>query len=209
MADEEEPGEYSRQLDIKHERFKALGGGTTVQDDLKALGLERMPLGECITDAHRRLVSELAAAGLSNQAIADILGISKERAQTLFKQEIGTGFELASATLARSLYRGGVAGDHQAAVQWLRYHNRSQWKAKNEFGGVGGKPIQVETEDKTGRDILAALLAGMSTDKSLKRKAVAKDRPSDGEIVNPELPRQRPKVDKVVKRVRKEDPDES
>jgi hypothetical protein len=203
MADEDEDGGYSARLDIKHERFKALGGGTTVQDDVKALGLERLPLGQQVTDAHRELVSHLAAAGLSNQSIADILGISKERTQHLFKREIGTGFELASATLARSLYWMGVSGDTQAAIQWLRYHNKSQWKAKQEFGGIDGKPIQVETEDKTGKEFLAALLQGMSTDKKLKRPA--KDAKREPSLV-PAVERGRKrKHGSVVKKVRAED----
>jgi hypothetical protein len=204
MADDkDDTGEYSRSLEIRHERFKALGGGNTIHDDLKALGLERLPLGEQITDAHRKLVLDLAAAGLSNQAVADILGISKERTQSLFTRELGIGFELASATLARSLYWGGVAGDHQASVQWLRYHNRSQWKAKQEFGGPNGGPIPVETEDKTARTIVEALIAGMSTDKNLKRPA--KERVKEEAKLTKEAPRLTKPSAKVVKRVRQED----
>jgi len=127
-ARESEGGIYSER-DLQLARFHALGGGRLLEEDIATA--TRISLGDLVTPKHREIVTKLAAAGLSNQAIADILEISKERTQELFKYELGTGFELASANLSHSLFLGGVAGNHAAAIAWLRNHNRSQWRTKD------------------------------------------------------------------------------
>jgi AraC-like DNA-binding protein len=165
MADE--PLDYNEELNLRHARFVALGGNTDIQTDLKQVGWNM--LKDQITDAHRKIVFDLAASGISNQDIADVMGISKERLQTLFKPELQSAYQLCHASLARSLYFLGISGDGRAAETWLKLHNRSKWATKTQLSGSeDGSPIK--TEDTGAKEVLQKLLAGMSTDKKLTRK---------------------------------------
>lgn len=166
MADQE-PRDYNEELNLRHERFKALGGGQDLQKDL--LDASKLnPLVDQVTEMHRKIVFDLAAGGLSNQDVADVMGISKERLQTLFKQEIASAYQLCHSSLARSLYYLGISGDGRAAADWLRLHNRSKWATKTLLSGSeDGAPIK--TEDSGAKEVLQKLLAGMSTDKKLTR----------------------------------------
>lgn len=165
MADESTPGGYLEALNLRHERFRALGGTQDIQADMSVLN----PIKDEITDLHRKIVFDLASAGLSNQDVADVMGISKERLQTLFDREVKTAYQLCHASLARSLYYMGVAGDEKAATNWLKHHNRSKWATKTQVSGTeGGEPIK--TEDTGSRDVLAKLIAGMSVATNLVRK---------------------------------------
>jgi hypothetical protein len=170
MADQDDapPRDYNEEMNLRHERFIALGGSTDIQQDLKKLGSERILLGDLVTDLHRKIVYDLAAGGLSNQDVADVMGISKERLQTLFDYEIKAAYQLCHSSLARSLYFMGIAGDGKAAADWLRLHNRSKWATKTQVSGLeDGAPIK--TEDAGARDLLNKLLSGMATDSKLKK----------------------------------------
>lgn len=170
MADQAatpEPTDYNEMMNLRHERFKALGGGQDIQKDILDLSKFNV-LADQITPMHRKIVFDLAAGGLSNQDVADVMGISKERLQTLFKQEIASAYQLCHSSLARSLYYLGISGDGRAAADWLRLHNRSKWATKTLLSGSeDGAPIK--TEDSGAKAVLEKLLAGMSTDKKLTR----------------------------------------
>jgi hypothetical protein len=175
MADQEEqpapPDEgamdYNELLNLRHARFRALGGGQDIQQDLKDASRQLL-LKDQVTDQHRKIVYDLAAGGLSNQDVADVMGISKERLQTLFDYEIKAAYQLCHSSLARSLYFLGIAGDGRAAADWLRLHNRSKWATKTLLSGSeDGAPIK--TEDSGSKTLLTKLLAGMATDKKLTR----------------------------------------
>jgi hypothetical protein len=174
MADEPdapEPGGIYTERDLQLARFHALGGGRLLEEDI---AIASPTIGELTTPLHRDIVKKLAAAGLSNQAIADILGISKERTQETFAYELGTGFELASANLSHSLFLAGVSGNHSASIAWLRNHNRSTWRTKdNNTGNQTQSPEGGEAKTASSRDFLGKILADMMTNKNLKGTSAA------------------------------------
>lgn len=164
----DEGSDYISERQRIAERFIALGGGRTIEMDLA-----RMPkLADLVTDQHRAMVKDLSASGLSNEAVARIMGISKERLQTLFEYELGTGYELAHATLARALFMKGAAGETQAATAWVRFHNRSQWADKKELTDKGAAQADAEVDKikEAGQDLLTSVLSAMSTDKQLFKR---------------------------------------
>jgi hypothetical protein len=156
--------------DIMRARFHALGGGKLLNEEIKKLP----PLADLVTDAHREMVYDLAASGLSNDAVARCMGISKERLQTLFAHEVETAYELAHATMARSLWINGAAGESGAALGWIRNHNRSNWASivKTEKTDKGAEQATAETDalKTAGADLLSAVLTAMSTDKKLFKR---------------------------------------
>lgn len=155
------------------QRFIALGGGASIDMDLA-----RMPkLADLVTDQHRAMVKDLVASGLSQDATARIMGISKERLQTLFEYEVGTGYEIAQASMARSLYVSGLAGNSKAASDWLRYHNRSQWSEKSQLSEEGAKQEGEAAEAAAAKSelFIAGLLAAISVDPTLYKKPGTKD----------------------------------
>lgn len=162
MADEDS---YIAERNVGMERFIALGGGEPIE-----LQVTKMTkLADGITQQHRDIVRDLAI-GMSHEHIALIMGISKERLQTLFAYELEIGFSLAEANLSRSVYLQGVAGNAAAAVNWLRYHKRSQWSDKKEMTDKGAK--QEEDRDvlvaKAANDVLIkALIEGIAGDTKL------------------------------------------
>lgn len=193
MAEHDEPQEDApeggiyTERDLMRARFHALGGGKLLLDELKKLP----PLADLVTDGHREMVYDLTASGLSNDAVARVMGISKERLQTLFDYEINTAYEISHATMARSLWVNGVAGDTGAALGWIRTHNRTNWgtvsKLEKTDKGAGQDAAEVDKLKEAGQDLLSAMLTSMSTDKKLfKRpkndklkpvKAVQSDKP--------------------------------
>jgi hypothetical protein len=192
---------YSEELNLKHLRFLALGGGSDIQMDMKAW----TPLSELITPLHRKIVFDLAASGISNQDVADVVGISKERLQTLFEQELKSAYQLCHASLARSLYFQGISGDGKAAEVWLKLHNRSKWATKTQVSGTEeGAPIK--TEDQGAKSLLNELLSGMLTSKKLKgaeKPAPKQLEKTDAKMLEAPAPRKSSKP-KVIKKVRQE-----
>lgn len=191
---------YSEELNLKHMRFLALGGATDLQMDMKAW----TPLKDLVTPLHRKIVFDLAASGISNQDVADVVGISKERLQTLFDVELKSAYQLCHASLARSLYYQGISGDGKAAADWLRLHNRSKWAAKTQLSGdADGAPIK--TEDSGAKSLLNELLSGMLTSKKLKgaEKPVPKMAESEAKLVL-EAPFRKSSKPRVIKKVRQE-----
>lgn len=188
IIEEAEPSEYMSERQLVAARFIALGGGSTIDMDLAT-----MPkLADLVTDQHRGLVNDMAAQGLSNAAIAQVMGISKERLQTLFEYELGTGFERAKASLARSAYWKGIAGDVPAMALWLRNHNRSDWastvKTEKTDKGAAQDDAEIEKVKTAGQDLLAAMLTGMSKDPTLFKKPKA-DKPRPIKVVESAKPK--------------------
>jgi hypothetical protein len=167
MADDDKESDYVRELNIQHERFLALGGGKDLQMEMKGW----TPLKDLVTDQHRKIVFDLAASGLSNEDVAIVMGISKERLQVLFEREIATAFQLCQASLSRSLYYQGIAGNEKASTNWLALHNRSKWAKKQQLSGdPDGAPIKTE-EVGSAREVLNKLLSGLATSKSMTGKS--------------------------------------
>lgn len=169
IPQDDEPSEYMNERQLVAARFIALGGGTTIDMDLA-----KMPkLADLITQQHRDMVKDLASY-LPNEMVARIMGISKERLQTLFETELETGFHLAKASLGRAAYLKGVAGDVQAMALWLRNHNRSDWAQKIEKTDKGQEQSTAETAAiaDAGRNLVNDLITAMSTSKDLFKRPV-------------------------------------
>lgn len=173
---EGEPESYNQKRMTRLERFRQLGGGKPIHEDVIAIGA--MPtLAVEITPKHRELVMELAATGMSQETAARILGISKERLQTLFDKEWDVGFDLASGDMQRTIRLNGKMGDSWSAVQWLRYHPRSKFSDKTERTDKGAeqdKDINAEAVKAANDALVAALISGIATDPKLKRPAEQK-----------------------------------
>jgi hypothetical protein len=171
--DQEPQGDYISERQRIAERFIALGGGTTVEMELR-----KMPkLKDLVTDQHRDMVKDLTAGGMSHDGIARVMCISKERLQSLFDYELAVGFELAESTLARAMYLKGVAGESSAATNWLRYHKKSQWSDKKEMTDKGAAQeldTVVEASRAANEAFLAAMISGIATDPKLKRPPTEK-----------------------------------
>lgn len=164
MPDEERP---ERNLDVvtaRYHRFIALGGGRSVQDDVKQLG--QFSLEHEITAQHRELVSELAATGLPQVSIATILGICKTSLEKWFRYELDTGFEIAFANKCRTItLNSDKMGDANAALRWIQLHNKSVWAEKRERTQ---REHDADTEDgrrqlESAQAVVNALIAGLST----------------------------------------------
>lgn len=166
----EEGSEYITERQRIAERFIALGGGSTIDMDLA-----KMPkLADLVTDQHRAMVKDLTASGLAQEAVARIMGISKERLQALFDFELGTGYELAHASMARSLFLKGVAGDTQAQTNWLRLHNRTNWgtvtKVEKTDKGAEQSTAEVAALQEAGTNLVNDIIKSLSTAKDLYKR---------------------------------------
>lgn len=202
MADQDDGSndDYVSQRQLVAERFIALGGGETIE-----MSLAKMPkLKDLVTDVHRAMVKDLTAGGMSHESIALVMGISKERLQALFEYELAVGFELCEASLARSMYLQGVAGNSSAATNWLRYHKKSQWSDKKEMTDKGAK--QEEDKDvavaKQANDvILKALIDGIAGNEKLVKAPTKAQSPP---VAAAKIPTKRP-TRGVIKKARQED----
>jgi hypothetical protein len=196
----EKTSPYIEELNARHARFVALGGGKDLQMEMKGW----TPLKDLVTDQHRHIVFDLSASGLSNEDVAAVVGISKERLQELFKVEIATAYQLCHASLSRSLYYQGIAGDEKAATNWLKYHNRSKWAAKQQLAGTpDGEAIKVE--ETSSKSLLNALLQGMLTDPDLKGSTKERKQPKSDAKAPAKATKPGKEKLKVIKKLREED----
>lgn len=156
--------------DLMRAKFQALGGGRLFRDEIKKLP----KLEELVTDAHRDMVVDLASSGLSQNAVARCMGISKERLRTLFMNEIKTAYPVAHANMVNTLFVNGLAGDSGAALGWIRNHNRTKWgtisKVEKTEKGAEQASAEVAATKQAGIDLVNMLLTGMSTDKNLFKR---------------------------------------
>ena len=154
---------YRSERDEVMERFEALGGATPIEVDIERAGLipEDGTIEACISPYHRRVVWELASSGISQDKIARIMGISRERLAHHFAYEIETAAETMLASINRSLARKALAGDTTAALGIMRGHPRSDWRSRQETSGsVSSVNLDVEL-DMTDRESAQALLKAM------------------------------------------------
>lgn len=196
----EAPEDYNQRRLTRMERFRQLGGGKPLHEDVVALGVMPMLANE-ITDKHREIVAELAGTGMSQESAAKILGISKDSLQRLFDREWEIGFDLHSSDMQRTIRINAKLGDSWSAVQWLRYHPRSKFSDKMERTDKGAeqeKDINAETIKSANEAFLASVLGAMATDPELKRvavKTIAAPKPATIERVKAAKP-------KSVKRIK-------
>jgi hypothetical protein len=172
MADDGFEDVAPRETDRARRRreFALLGYGVPIDEELRAAGT----IGEAITERHRRLVRDLTAAGLPQASVARIIGMSLERLQSLFEYELGTAFEVAQASIARTVYLQAVDGDMNAASIWLRNHNRSDWSSKHMNRNIdeGKEDAGDAVEERvTNEAFMQGVIAGLQVDRSYKRPA--------------------------------------
>jgi hypothetical protein len=195
----------------RFERFVALGGGVPLQQELRNLRkIEEgvVPhLADNVTPKHRTFVADLAASGVSHDAIAKMLGITRQYLEKLFDYELNTAFEFSKANLGRTLFLRGLAGDTQAATNWLRYHNRSDWGSKTQFTGKDAGPIDVDVNHKgksldEAKQWLGQIVSAMMLDKDLANKEPPKRPPVPGAKLKAPKPA---KVKSTIKKPRQDD----
>jgi hypothetical protein len=98
------------------------------------------------TTAMRKQVEALAAYGIPQEDICNVVGVSKPTLHKYYRDELDTAIAKANARVAESLFKKAT-GDGTAAVTaaifWLK--TRAGWKETvvNEHSGPGGGPIQV------------------------------------------------------------------
>lgn len=186
--DDSEHGNYRTAQDIRRERFMALGGDKTMFMRLREYR-DRPVLGDLVTDEHRDLVMDMRAGGLSHDAIAGVLGISKGSCQTLFDYELRAGVDLGQAAAASALLHNGMAGDTAAALGYLKNHPDLKWTSKSQVTGKDGKDLIPEnaSQAEANQIFLANVLQAMSTDKKLHKPA--KDKPRPAKVVESAKPK--------------------
>ena len=133
--------------------------------------------GHVVTDVQKRLVQHWVAAGLSQNKIAGMMGISPDTLQKYYRFELDHGEEIANANVAANLYRIATSDAPSAAGAAQYWLNRRSEKFKEvkrvELTGKDGKPMQVDSRvasidvrklDADERDTLRALLMKASDD---------------------------------------------
>ena len=175
-ASHEGEDDYVSERERRRRRFVELGGDVSIDMDLRCL---KATATDMITDRHRDLVTDLAASGLSHEAVANIMGMSESWLRKHFQWELDTGFERAHASLARSLWKNGMSGDTQAALGWLRSHNRGKWATKQEQTDKGAEQSTQEATSVAAANakFLAEITAGLMTDQKHRRPDTKKAPP--------------------------------
>jgi hypothetical protein len=101
------------------------------------------------TPASRKQVEALAAYGIPQEEICNVVGVSLPTLHKHYRDELDTAMSKANARVAESLFKKATGDGTQsvtAAIFWLK--TRAGWKETvvNEHGGIGGGPIQVTLE---------------------------------------------------------------
>ena len=96
------------------------------------------------TDDQRKMVSQMAAVGITQEQIARAIvekGISVETLQKYFDEEIATASIKANAKIGGAAFNKAVGGDPQMIKWWTA--TRMGWSEKqiHEHMGEGGGPI--------------------------------------------------------------------
>jgi hypothetical protein len=102
-------------------------GSSTVLTTRLAAGPLRQHGGYQITDAHRHQVLCMRANGMSIDAIALVMDVSRRTIQKQFKHELVQGFEFVRGHMGAVLVQAGLSGNITAVKFWLS--NRcAEWR---------------------------------------------------------------------------------
>jgi len=147
-------------------------------------------IGDLVTDKHRELVLDLRGAGLKQEAIAAILGISRDAVMKHFAYELEVGLAMSEAAAATALMQIGLAGDEKAITNYLKNHPEFKWGTKTQVTGKDGKDLIPEnaTQAEANQIFLAKVLAAVSTDKKLF-KPPKKDKLKTIKVVESDKPK--------------------
>ena len=102
-----------------------------------------------ITEEVCKKAEKLAAQGLAEYQIADVLGISQEtlikkkQGYSEFSEAISVGKSKGVATIANALFEKAKSGDTQAQKYFLNNRDNDNWKDKvtNEVTGKDGEAL--------------------------------------------------------------------
>lgn len=187
MADDTPPP--ADDFNLKYERFRALGGDETIYHRVRMYHGAPV-IGDLVTDKHRELVLDLRGAGLKQEAIASILGISRDAVMKHFKYELETGLALSEAAAATALMHIGLTGDEKALTNYLKNHPDFKWGTKTQVTGKDGAALIPEnaTQAEANQVLLSGILTALSTDKT-KFKRPAKDKLKPIKVVESDKPK--------------------
>jgi predicted transcriptional regulator len=94
-------------------------------------------------------VEGLASRGLTEQQIADSLGVSsdtigrRKKKYADFAEAIKRGHAKGVGKIANALFEQAMSGQVAAAIFYMK--NRANWTDKQQHTGPGGGPIKVES----------------------------------------------------------------
>ncbi|GLK86674.1 hypothetical protein [Ancylobacter defluvii] len=115
------------------------------------------------TDENRKMVEAMAAYGVREDEIADIMDIDPKTLRKHFRRELDLGHIKANVKVAESLYQTAIKGGREgvtAAIFWLK--TRAGW---SEYMSPPAPPPRPPKEAKIGKKE-AALQAARNPDKS-------------------------------------------
>jgi hypothetical protein len=95
------------------------------------------------TGQARKSVRAMAAYGIAQDLIGDVLGVTGKTLRKHFRHELDTAGTEANARVDAALFQKATGGDTIAMIFWLKV--RAGWKetTTQEIGGIGGKPISI------------------------------------------------------------------
>jgi DNA-binding CsgD family transcriptional regulator len=100
------------------------------------------------TELQRILTKILAAAGHTQKAIADRLGVSVDTLQRHLKDEFDEGRDFANSSVGEVLLGQAMTGDVKAIAEWFDRRGGPDWRRRtaSEQSGPGGGPIRISAE---------------------------------------------------------------
>lgn len=81
------------------------------------------------TDKSRIEVTALKSCGITNDLIAQYLGISHDTLERHYRHELSTAQIKANTEMAMTLYKKGLNGDVTAMIFWLK--TRAKWRTED------------------------------------------------------------------------------
>jgi hypothetical protein len=117
------------------------------------------------TDEQRQQVEMLAAVGVPQDAMAELMGFEVKKLVRYFRRELDVGLHKANAKVAGRLYNNAMSGDNTAAIFWLK--TRGRWRETPqayEHSGPNGEPIQLQQVETDAAEFRRRLLQAPLTD---------------------------------------------
>ena len=104
-------------------------------------------------DKDRAIVRELAAYGVTHDAICKIIGVSDETMRKYYRRELDLSATEANSKVAQTLFKMATSGEHVAAtIFWLK--TRARWQEimrvegnVNVQGGIDAPTRPFDVED--------------------------------------------------------------
>jgi hypothetical protein len=93
------------------------------------------------TEDQRELVKRAAACGLTNEQVANVLGVSEATVKKYFALELHTSSDKANMAVAGALFKSAMGGNVTAQIFWCK--TRLGWRETTtlEHTGRDGTPL--------------------------------------------------------------------